>query len=84
MITVMESELIRLLYRAIGCSPFEAAKLRNKAKVNSHLMKYRSKQRIKRLPVTLDVGDIVRISVKKGPFHRGYNNQRTQARYVIR
>lgn len=70
-------------HRGLGMDPFSAEKLENKSKVVQHMLKYRSKQRIKKLPATFDVGDVVRISYKKSPFHRSYNNQRTEQRYVI-
>lgn len=70
-------------HRALGMDPFSAEKLENKRDVIRHTLKYRSKQRIKKLPATFAVGDVVRISYKKSPFHRSYNNQRTEQRYVV-
>ena len=70
-------------HRGIGMTPFSAEKLENKRKVIQHTLKYRSKQRIKKLPAKFTPGDVVRISYKKSPFHRSYNNQRTEQRYVV-
>ena len=64
-------------------TPFEASRLQNRRKLKLHTLKYRSKQRIKKLPCKYDIGDVVRISLKKSAFHRSYNNQRTEARYII-
>ncbi|HIC31517.1 MAG TPA: transposase, partial [Flavobacteriaceae bacterium] len=69
--------------RSIGMTPFEASNPKNKNVLTRNIAKYRIKDRVKKIQPKFSVGDIVRISIQKDKFHRGYNYQNTMVRYII-
>lgn len=70
-------------HRFLKCTPFEVETSRD---IRNNLMLKHAKKlfNLKKQKPNFAIGDVVRISLKKTPFHRAYNLQRTYERFIIR
>lgn len=70
-------------HNSIGMTPSQAEKPKNWNVLSSNLSKSRSRTRVKKIMPRFVKGDIVRISMLKGPYSRSYDIQNTHARYIV-
>jgi len=68
-------------HRMIGMSPEEAENEQNHERVALKMSEYHSK--IKSAKPKYEIGQLVRIALQKGPFHRGYNEQSNEEVFRI-
>lgn len=81
-------ELVRLYnssyHRAIGMAPFQALSPAKNKILRRNIARHRLKDKVYKIKPRFKIGDIVRLSLQKNKFHRGYNYQNTMARYIVR